>query len=162
MWLRILEIIKFVIEGIMNTNDSVPVEPNLPPQAPPPPPPKPNYIQLFCTAIETYEGWSPTTRSYRNNNPANARYSTEGYLASYGVVKKDAQGFAIFKDYSTGWRYLNNMVKNKIKHDPSQTFYTFFAVYAPTSDGNDPIKYAEFVARACGLPADYKLGLLLS
>jgi hypothetical protein len=128
--------------------------PVVPPAAPTPPPAKQSKLEAFCLAIRTHEGWAPGSRSWRNNNPGNCRYSTVGYASVYGKVLRDAQGFAIFKDYATGWLYLNNLVREKIKAHPQWTLLQFFNNYAPAADQNDPTAYAAAVGRQLGV--DYK------
>lgn len=116
---------------------------------------KTNMLDSFCQAIRDYEG-APGDRNYRNNNPGNCRYSAYGYLPIYGKVGKDSDGFAVFKDYPTGWLYLENFIKSKVHDFPNITFYQFFEGvpgvwpgYAPASDNNVPSKYAEYVAKIC-------------
>jgi hypothetical protein len=74
-----------------------PVEAPVAPPAPPTPaPPKQSLLEAFCLAIRTHEGWFAGSRSQKNNNPGNCRYSSVGYASIYGKVGKDAQGFAVF------------------------------------------------------------------
>lgn len=140
---------------------------NMPPEAPKPPvvPPKPtpppvvfkrDLLNDFCTAIRDYEG-GPGDRNYRNNNPGNCRYSSVGYLPMYGPVRKDAQNFAIFKDYATGWLYLKNPIKSKVAKHPDQTIFQFMQVYAPTGDDNNPRAYSIYIAHRLGVTIDYKM-----
>ncbi len=114
----------------------------------------------FCLAIRDYEG-SPGDRNYRNNNPGNCRFSSVGYAAIYGHVGKDAQNFAIFKDYATGWLYLKNLVLFKVKKNPDQTILQFMKVYAPVSDGNDPVVYTAYICRRLGIKSDYPMRLIV-
>ena len=107
---------------------------------------KPNYLDLLCTAIRDYEG-KPGDRNYRNNNPGNCRYSSVGYLSIYGVVQRDPQNFAIFKDYTTGWLYLENLIKEKAKEHPNWNLISLMQEYAPEKDGNNPYKYATFLGK---------------
>jgi hypothetical protein len=97
------------------------------------------------------------SRSWRNNNAGNCRYSTVGYDASYLPVLKDDKGFAVFRDYATGWRYLKNLVKLRIAVHPDWTLLDFFKVYAPDSDGNNPKQYAATVAKKLGVDASFKI-----
>lgn len=113
-------------------------------------------LATFCEAIRDYEG-SPGNRNYRNNNPGNCRYSSVGYAAKYGQVGKDAQGFAIFKDMDTGMLYLRNLVLEKVRKNPNQTILQFMSVYAPTSDGNNPVSYANFLAKRLGVTSDFPM-----
>lgn len=124
-------------------------------------PDKKDNLHKFCLAIKTHEGWFPGSRSQRNNNPGNARYSSVGYLPIYGKVGRDKDNFAIFKDYATGWLYLNNLVKEKIKKNPSWNFYQFFSNYAPDSDGNNSKNYAEIVANKVGVSPHTILSTIL-
>jgi hypothetical protein len=118
-------------------------------------------LDTFCTAIRDYEG-APGDLNYKNNNPGNCRYSPVGYARIYGLVRRDSNNFAIFKDYATGWLYLQNLIKSKIEAHPSWTILDFFKNYSPTSDGNDPEKYAEFVAKRCGVGVDFCIKHLIN
>ena len=122
---------------------------------------KKNMLNTFCTAIRDNEG-VPGDRNYRNNNPGNCKFSDKGYLPKYGTVTEDKDGFAVFKDYATGWLYLQNLVRSKIELHPNQTIYGFFCEYAPSSDNNDPLNYAQFVARRCGLTVDTPVKVILN
>jgi hypothetical protein len=136
-----------------------------------PPATTPSKLQAFCLAIKAHEGWCPPggtlngvkypkgSPSYRRNNPGNVRPSSVGYLPIYEPVGIE-NNFAVFKDYATGYLYLQNMVKAKISADPSQTFYEFFDVYAPSFE-NDSKHYAEVVAKACGLRATDSVSKIL-
>jgi hypothetical protein len=128
--------------------------PVVPPAPPTPASPKQSKLEAFCLAIRTHEGWFAGSRSQKNNNPGNCRYSSVGYLDIYKPVRKDAQGFAIFKDYATGWLYLQNLIREKIKAHPQWTLLQFFNNYAPAEDQNDPIAYAAAVGKQLGV--DYK------
>jgi hypothetical protein len=135
---------------------SLPASPTIPVTIPPAPESK---LESFCEAIKRHEGWYPGSRSWRNNNPGNCRYSSVGYASMYGKVGKDAQNFAVFRDYTTGWLYLNNLVKAKIAKHPTWSIERFFGDegegYAPASDDNDSKRYAQVVAKAVGLsPTD--------
>lgn len=130
----------------------------------PPSVPKEQLLNTMCLAIQKHEGWilSPPSRSVRNHNPGNCRYSSVGYLPKYQPVKKDAQNFAIFKDYETGFMYLKNLVLEKARKSPEWNLYDFFKVYAPAEDNNDPKGYAEVVARAMSVsPLTWKVWNLL-
>lgn len=120
-------------------------------------------LDEMCAAIRDYEG-SPGDRNYRNNNPGNCRYSAVGYASMYGTVNRDADGFAIFKDYATGMLYLHNFIKAKAAEFPAFTLVIFFAGvknlwpgYSPSDDGNDPVNYAAFVAKRMNVGTDFQL-----
>ncbi len=119
-------------------------------------------ITKLATLIRDYEG-GPGDRNYRNCNPGNARFHFGGYLPKYGVVKCDKDGFAIFETYELGWLYLQNMLLSwatGIYADESVLH--MMTRYAPTSDGNDPVAYATFLANHLGVPASTPLKALLS
>lgn len=111
----------------------------------------------FCLAIRDFEG-VPGDRNYRNNNPGNVRYYEGGYLPQYLPVLKDKDGFAIFKDYDTGFTYLKNMLQARIHLHPEQTILQFMSVYAPASDNNPVKQYATFIANRLGVDIGYKVG----
>lgn len=126
-----------------------------------------NRLDAFCDAIREFEGWFPGSTSYRNNNPGNLRRSP----LAIGI---DIRGYAIFKTFADGWNALVRDVtikatgRSKAWHDadgdkvldpgeeitPEDSLFEFFAVYAPSADGNYPRKYALFVAKRCGLTAE--------
>jgi hypothetical protein len=43
------------------------------------------------------------------------------------------------------------MVKGKIQANPDRSIPAFFEIYAPAEDNNDPMRYGQVVANACGL-----------
>lgn len=114
-------------------------------------------LDTFCTCIRDYEG-KPGDRNYRNNNPGNCRYSAVGYLKIYQPVLRDKDNFAVFRDYATGWLYLENLVKYKIHQNPNQSVLDFFKGYSPKDDGNDPVLYSKYVAAHMGVDNTYRLG----
>lgn len=119
-----------------------------------PPIQKRDMLKELCTYIRDYEG-KPGDRNYRNNNPGNCRYSSVGYLAKYGTVGKDKDGFAIFKDYATGFLYLENLIKYKINKNPTWTLLDLISNWAPSADHNNPLMYTENVAGRLRVGIDY-------
>lgn len=146
-----------------------PLPPEVPKEVPkvaplPPEPPKiadSPTVQQFCEAIKIQEGWFAGSRSQRNHNPGNCKYSSVGYAKIYGEVKRDRGNFAIFKDDETGMLYLRNLVIGKIKKAPEETIVGFFEVYAPSYDGNNPVQYARAVAGRLGVGINYQLKNLI-
>lgn len=118
-------------------------------------------IVHWATAIQIYEGWAPGSRSYRNNNPGNLR----GGMWPL-VEGRDKDGFLIFRDYRAGFDALCTLLeraatgKSRI-YCVDDTLLKFFERYAPASDGNHPGRYATFVARRLGVPADTPIGTLI-
>ena len=123
---------------------------------------KPDYLTLLCEAIRDFEG-KPGDRNYRNNNPGNVRYSSVGYLPKYGVVKRDAQNFAIFKDYETGWLYLKNLIIHKATTHPNWNLVSLMKEYAPAEDHNEPVGYATYLGKRLNVnPYTFTLKNLLA
>jgi hypothetical protein len=130
-------------------------------------------LEQFAGTIKRHEGWTVGTikdgvrvggsRSWRNCNAGNCRYSSEGYLAMYGKVGKDKDNFAIFSTEAIGELYLMNLIRVTIKKHPTWSIYAFFAnKYAPKSDGNDPVRYAKVAADGCGLTPQSPISDLLT
>lgn len=120
-----------------------------------------NKIEKWAKAIQEFEGFGPNTRSYRNNNPGNLKYT--GYTRSLGAVGADTGGFSVFGTYAAGFealkRFLGDAKSNKlISYRSTMTLAQFFAVYAPSSDNNDPDTYASFVAKRMGVAASDVIG----
>lgn len=134
----------------------VPGKDHLPPPPEVPLAPRKNVLDIFCAAIRDFEG-NPGDRNYRNKNPGNVKYSPVGYLPMYEPVGCDKDGFAIFKDWDTGWLYLQNYVKSVAKRHPEWTILDFFHNYAPASDHNPTEAYAKNVAKRCGVTIHTKL-----
>lgn len=131
-------------------------EPSKPPEAPSPPRPPKIHLDAVLIAMRDFEGL-PGDANYLNNNPLNCKYHQGGYLPIYEPVKISPAGFAIFKDYSTGWLYGRNMVKNKIKNHPDWTLYDLIEDHAPPKDNNPTLQYAQTVAKRVGVDIDYKV-----
>ena len=121
-------------------------------------PPK---IVKLATYIRDFEG-SPGDRNYRNNNPGNVRFYDGGYLAKYGRVEQDKDGFAIFPTYEQGFSYLCNMLLNWAKTTRANwTILQLMQSYAPTADHNDPVAYANNLTKRLGVDASTRLSDLL-
>ena len=108
-----------------------------------------NRLEEFGTAVKTHEGWYSGSRSYRNNNPGNLRWS------KYQTGVRD--GYAYFSTYQKGWDALIYDLRakctgnTKTKLGPDSTILQFCEVWAPSFDGNRPRVYAEFLASRLNL-----------
>jgi hypothetical protein len=118
-----------------------------------------NRLDRFCEAIMAYEGWRPGSRSYRNCNPGNLRWSP--------LAVGTDEGYAVFATFADGWAALVRDVTIKASGQsktgllPSATLAEFFRVYAPTLDANHPEDYARYVIARATLPAACTLADLL-
>lgn len=171
LWQQLLDALKRLFEVKKDMLQTSPIPPK-------PMPPANNLLNTMALAVQKHEGWivNPPSRSVRNNNPGNVRYSSVGYASKYGVVKEDRtgvnvkagqRGFAIFKDYETGFLYLKNLILDKAKKHPDWTLFDFFGNekegWAPNSDNNDSGNYACTVAKAMNVKVDeFRLKTLLS
>ena len=115
-------------------------------------------VNKMAEAIKSFEGWSPGSRSYRNNNPGNLKFAGQA-----GAVGEDEEGHAIFASYAEGWSALQRQIRaafTGISHvyGLTDTLYSFFAKYA---EGNST-EYAEYVAAQLGVSPDDNLASILA
>ena len=105
-----------------------------------PEPPRKSRIREWALAIQEYEGygtqWAFTIT--KNFNP--------------GAIRSKNGSFLKFDTYQEGFNYLADYLTRAAtgKHDaykPKFTLSRFFEVYSPTEDNNNPLAYAEFVAK---------------
>lgn len=112
-----------------------------------------NPIEAIADAIQPYEGYSPSSRSYRNRNPGNLRCPPN----CHGEVEvcHDKDFYRIFKTFIAGRQELetdllakfngsHGLTLTNLNHEP--TLQDLFFVYAPVGDNNNPGKYSAFVA----------------
>lgn len=110
-------------------------------------------VESLAAAIQTFEGYYPGTRAYRNNNPGNLKFAGQP-----GTTGQDDKGFAIFATFVDGWNALITLIRKRISQHPTWTILDFFMSYAPPSDNNDTTGYANFVAKTVGAPISATLG----
>lgn len=107
-------------------------------------------LDLWCKGGIQMEGADPVL-----NNPGNIRFVIGTWMVKLATGEKN--GFCIFPDYQTGYNVLKEFFTNACTgkstiYHPTDTLYQFYAKYAPSSDGNNPNHYAEFVAGIIGVP----------
>lgn len=121
-----------------------------------------DFISTWANAIAQFEGNTPGSVAARNNNPGNLKYAGQP-----GAIGKDAAGFAIFPDPSTGLQALYNQLSKYVSDYPNDTILDITAHYlgqtAPTvnSQGN-AYTYAAYVASALGVDTSTTLADLVS
>lgn len=113
-----------------------------------------NKILAWAQAIQHYEGFFPGSRSWRNCNPGNFKFTP--YIKSLGAATQDRGGFAVFSTYPIGFTaltlFLTAACHGQLRsYKPTMTLNQFYEVYAPTSDNNAPHLYAKFVASQLGV-----------
>jgi len=115
--------------------------------------PKTSLVKEFAEAIKIFEGWAPGTRSYRNSNPGNIKYTS--YTKDLGATGRDDRNFCKFPSYEAGFKalcqFISDAANEKLRYYHNKDIYGFFSSYAPSSDNNHPRKYAEFVAKRIGV-----------
>lgn len=163
LWQKLVDLLTQLRDYLLTTQQAP-----IPTPAPTNTLPPSNMLGLFALAIQKFEGYTsnPPSRSFRNCNPGNTRFSAVGYAPIYLPVRRDPDNFAIFKNYQTGFLYLRNLILSKCKAHPEWDLYTFFGEehdgWAPDSDGNNSRHYAEVVAQALGVAPNWKVGNLLA
>jgi hypothetical protein len=141
-----------------------------------------NLVDRILQAVGEHEGFSLTeeqcrsrgirfpTRAQINCNPGNIRRWSRG-----GKALPTRAGYVDFaamfpgdreRALKEGWDVLRTLVRQYVDgqyhegHSP--TLREMFAVYAPATDNNDPLVYAETVARKCGVSPDVALADLIA
>src|SRR5690606_15970984 len=106
----------------------------------------------------------PGTYAWLNNNPGNITGRPGG--PDYGQYpgKFNWHNFLIFPTRETGYRAIATFLRTAScpKRGPYRdlSIRDAFECYAPASDGNNPVKYAQAVAEAAGVPTSTPVGHL--
>lgn len=110
------------------------------------------------------------TRAQRNLNPGNIRrwsrggkqYPCSGGYVDFGALFAGDQQTAL----AEGWRVLKVLIGKYIDgryHGGNKpTLRELLAVYSPSTDGNDPERYARHVAERADVPIDIPLVTLIT
>ena len=93
-----------------------------------------------------------TSLADRNNNPLNIRLTSDMWQGQTGSNK----GFVSFKDIAYGYRAGFKNIANQIKKG-NNTLQSLINVWAPASDGNNPVNYAKFVSEKTGIGINDRL-----
>lgn len=102
------------------------------------------FLRDLAKAHQQHEGWYPGSKSYRQNNPGNLRgpngvfetFTT--YEAGFGALCYDLQR-KIFGEAGSILRYRNGTGKRY----EELVFQEYVAIYAPSADNNNPVRYCE-------------------
>src|SRR3990167_2444302 len=117
-------------------------------------------LKEFAQAIQDHEGYFPGSRAWRNKNPGNLR------LSKFQAGTRD--GFSYFDSYEEGLAALIFDLKKKClgqtrtSLDTSSTILDFCNVWAPSWDSNNPLIYAQFIAKRLNLSISATLGEIYS
>lgn len=117
---------------------------------------KKSKLDLWCEAIAKMENAKPEL-----NNPGNIKW-----IGQANAIGKDYRNIAIFPDYPTGYAELRKMLVRACSggskiYKPTDSLLGFFEKYAPSSDNNNPKKYAEFVAKYMGVDINTQISSFL-
>ena len=118
-------------------------------------------ISEWASAIQSFEGWFPGSRSWRNNNPGNLMYAGQP-----GATEGDG-GFAVFDSVQDGFNALVRQLQVYVTRHPEYTLQQQMALYLGgdplnpnTAPGGDPIAYATYIAGRIGATITSTLGEL--
>lgn len=111
-------------------------------------------LERWAEAIKEFEGWFPGSRSYRQNNPGNLRWSP--------FETNNIDNFSVFPSYQAGFDALIYQLRLAVEdrskvYNSEMTLYEFYQKYAPSEDNNHPTHYAAFVAKKLGVDTRTKL-----
>jgi hypothetical protein len=110
-------------------------------------------LEAVADAIQRYEGWDPKTRSYMNRNPGNLRAGVHINAHAADAYPVDEKGFYVYPDLATGYSSLVRDLRAKFtgQNDhglgPASTLLGMMKIYAPSADANNPLDYAQFIAK---------------
>lgn len=116
-------------------------------------------LYLLALAIRKHEGWTPGSRSWRQNNPGNLRWS------AYQKDTKD--DFAVFNDENEGMvgllfdLYCKCSGRTRTGLGPDSTLEKLIYVWAPPADNNNSAAYVKAVSDRIGVRPDTKLSYFL-
>lgn len=115
-------------------------------------------IDLWCEAIKKIENAKPVL-----NNPGNIKCSS---IMHKDAISQDYRGICMFPTYDKGYLALRNMLVRACSggssvYRPDMTLLDFYHVYAPSSDGNEPKRYATSVAQYLGVTITTRIKELL-
>lgn len=120
----------------------------------------------FCNAIKEYEGYFPpgVNPKYPNGSPSFV-HKNPGNIREWGDTPI-VGGFCQFPTYDEGWNALVTIVTNACTgkshiYTPTMSIIEFFERYSPSSDGNEPTTYANWVAKKIGVHPDDILSSLV-
>jgi hypothetical protein len=107
----------------------------------------------------TLQGWAAAVAQFENakaslNNPGDLRYDPNlakpGYVES-NATGEDSRGFATFGSLADGFDALKRQLAAYLREMPGATLAQAMAKYAPKQDGNNPDRYASYVAQQLGV-----------
>lgn len=116
----------------------------------------PSNLDKWCLSIKDMEGYiepnakySNGTSSWRNNNPGNLEFRGQRNAVQNGRWAK-------FNTYQDGYNALKSLLIRACTgqmslYSPGMSLEQFYGVYAPSTDDNNPVQYANKVAKDLGV-----------
>lgn len=95
------------------------------------------------------------TVAWRCNNPGNVKYGK--FAVRYGAVGHDTGGHAVFPTVDHGEKARYGLLFNEDSRYYNLTLQKAISIYAPTSDGNDPGSYVNFLLKGATYKKTQKL-----
>jgi hypothetical protein len=134
------KIVDALIEAIKNFVSAPKVDPQPSPSPLPSPtttPPKPSRITTWGEAIKIAEGYGPGTRSFRDRNPGNFKFTelTASWGGKKGDPAPDGGFYCTFETYELGFqalcKFLTLGAKDNLKaYHQHRTLNSFMSLYA--------------------------------
>jgi len=97
------------------------------------------------------------SRGLRNNNPMNIRYNPNNDWV--GQIGEDEGGFSIFDSTEDGMRAGDILLNTYGRDHGIDTLSGLTERFAPASDDNDPVSYANYLSDAMGIEVDETIDL---
>lgn len=136
--------------------------------------PKMSDIDTYIVSIENYgEGWiivrlnnnklikkSKGTISWRYNNPGNLKYGP--FAKQHGAIGSADGGHSVFPNLSVGKNAMKSLLFGNDRGYNKLTLDDAIHKYAPSSDGNDPNTYVNYIVRNTKISKNVRLNTLSS
>lgn len=90
------------------------------------------------------------TLSWRHNNPGNLIFTK--FSRDHGAITKGLRNLSIFPTFWHGDIAQRQLVFGTQREYHKMSIADAIAKYAPEYDNNDPVKYADFLAKQIGVP----------
>ena len=93
--------------------------------------------------------------SWRHNNPGNLIFTE--FTKECGALQAGLRRLSIFPNFFMGDTAHRILLFSGVRPYINMTIEAAIAKYAPAYDGNDPVKYADFIAHQIGVKKDVVL-----
>ena len=101
--------------------------------------------------IEHKSGYNQSVRGYRNNNPLNLRISNNAWKGKIPASQNTDGAFEQFQTMAYGFRAALMNLRSYITKYNCNTIASITNKWAPSSDGNNPTRYAQVVSDRTGI-----------